>query len=44
MPDGSIDWTSPTGHHYTVKPATYPIDTTTDQSVDSPDPPNGAIT
>jgi hypothetical protein len=26
LPDGTINWTSPTGHHYTEPPATYPID------------------
>ena len=39
LPDGSIEWTSTTGHHYTVKPNTYPIDTTPDD----PDPPALAV-
>ncbi len=30
QPDGTIQWTSPTGHRYREKPATYPIDHTTD--------------
>jgi hypothetical protein len=28
-PDRAIDWTSPTGHHYTEPAPTYPTDTTT---------------
>ena len=28
LPDGSIEWTSPTGHTYVEPPATYPIDRT----------------
>ena len=28
QPDGSIEWTSPTGHRYVEPPATYPIDQT----------------
>jgi hypothetical protein len=28
--DGTIDWTSPTGHTYTVPAATYPVDHTHD--------------
>ncbi len=28
LPNGSIEWTSPTGHTYLVPAATYPIDTT----------------
>ncbi|MDT4910296.1 MAG: hypothetical protein QOI69_3537, partial [Pseudonocardiales bacterium] len=46
LDDGSIEWTSPTGHTYIEEPATYPIDHTTDppasKSVDAvsgPDPP-----
>ncbi|MDT4964887.1 MAG: hypothetical protein QOF87_4534, partial [Pseudonocardiales bacterium] len=46
LDDGSIQWTSPTGHTYLEEPATYPIDHTTDppasKSVDAvsgPDPP-----
>ncbi len=30
QPDGSLQWTSPTGHQYREEPATYPIDHTTD--------------
>ena len=33
LPDGSIDWTDPTGHHHLVPPATYPIDHTLDRVV-----------
>ncbi|MDT4984925.1 MAG: hypothetical protein QOF95_2415, partial [Pseudonocardiales bacterium] len=46
LDDGSIQWTSPTGHTYLEPAATYPIDHTTDppasKSVDAvsgPDPP-----
>ena len=46
LPDGSIEWTSPTGHKYVEPPATYPIDHTTDPPmpdsadiVSDPDPP-----
>ena len=47
LPDGSIEWTSPTGHKYVEPPATYPIDHTTDpvvpdepsESGSDPDPP-----
>jgi hypothetical protein len=28
LEDGTVEWTSPTGHSYRVPPATYPIDTT----------------
>ncbi|PZS30633.1 MAG: hypothetical protein DLM58_13555, partial [Pseudonocardiales bacterium] len=28
LPDGTIEWTSPTGHTYRDEPATYPIDRT----------------
>jgi len=28
LPDGSLDWTDPTGHHHLVPPATYPVDHT----------------
>jgi hypothetical protein len=28
LPDGTIDWTDPTGHRHPVPPATYPIDHT----------------
>jgi hypothetical protein len=28
LPDGAIEWTSPTGHKYVEAPATYPIDRT----------------
>jgi hypothetical protein len=28
LPDGSIEWTSPTGHTYLVAANTYPVDTT----------------
>ena len=31
-PDGSIEWTSPTGHTYVEEPATYPVDHTTEAS------------
>jgi hypothetical protein len=27
-PDGTVVWTSPTGHVYKVPPATYPVDNT----------------
>lgn len=33
--DGSTDWRSPTGHHYLVPPATYPVD----RALADPDPP-----
>jgi hypothetical protein len=36
LPDGSIQWTSPTGHYYTKPPATYPIDHTSLPDVDDP--------
>jgi Domain of unknown function (DUF222) len=36
LPDGAIEWTSPTGHRYTEPPATYPIDHSTESD---PDPP-----
>jgi hypothetical protein len=42
LPDGGIEWTSPTGHRYTEPPATYPIDHTTDPPAPAesdPDPP-----
>jgi len=29
LPDGTIEWISPTGHRYVEEPATYPIDYTT---------------
>jgi hypothetical protein len=32
LDDGSIEWTSPTGHTYVEPPATYPIDQTTNPS------------
>ncbi|PZS30115.1 MAG: hypothetical protein DLM58_14375, partial [Pseudonocardiales bacterium] len=28
LPDGTIEWTSPTRHKYRDEPATYPIDRT----------------
>ncbi|MDT4959011.1 MAG: hypothetical protein QOD31_2810, partial [Pseudonocardiales bacterium] len=37
--DGSIEWTSPTGHKYVEPPATYPIDQTIELSATDPDPP-----
>jgi hypothetical protein len=36
QPDGSIEWTSPTGHRYVEEAATYPIDHTTDAGADPP--------
>jgi hypothetical protein len=33
LPDGTLDWTDPTGHHHQVPPATYPIDHTLDMCV-----------
>jgi hypothetical protein len=30
QPDGTVEWTSPTGHRYVDPPATYPIDRTTE--------------
>jgi len=45
QPDGSIKWTSPTGHTYLEPPATYPIDRTLDPPAQAepeqndPDPP-----
>jgi hypothetical protein len=33
LPDGSLDWTDPTGHHHLVPAATYPIDHTLDRVV-----------
>jgi hypothetical protein len=48
LDDGSIQWTSPTGHTYLEEPATYPIDQTTElgeqtgpgePSKTDPDPP-----
>jgi hypothetical protein len=32
LDDGSIQWTSPTGHTYLEEPATYPIDRTSELS------------
>ncbi len=32
QPDGSIEWTSPTGHTYVEPPASYPIDRTIEAS------------
>jgi Domain of unknown function (DUF222) len=32
LPDGSIEWTSPTGHKYVEPPAVYPIDRTRELS------------
>ncbi|MEO8888095.1 MAG: DUF222 domain-containing protein [Jatrophihabitantaceae bacterium] len=51
LPDGSIEWTSPTGHVYLVPASTYPIDTTHEVYIrndntehpateDDPDPPS----
>jgi hypothetical protein len=48
LPDGTIEWTSPTGHRYVEEPATYPIDHTThppaqaepEQTEADPDPPS----
>ncbi|MDT4973031.1 MAG: hypothetical protein QOG22_3174, partial [Pseudonocardiales bacterium] len=34
LPDGSIQWTSPTGHTYLEPAATYPIDQTTHPHVE----------
>ena len=31
-PDGSIEWTSPTGHTYVEEPSTYPVDQTPEPS------------
>jgi 5-methylcytosine-specific restriction endonuclease McrA len=44
LPDGTIEWTSPTGHKYTEEAATYPIDQTAEYTADrtseaDPDPP-----
>jgi Domain of unknown function (DUF222)/HNH endonuclease len=44
QPDGTIEWTSPTGHKYTEEAATYPIDQTAEYTADrtseaDPDPP-----
>ncbi|HEY8826563.1 MAG TPA: DUF222 domain-containing protein, partial [Jatrophihabitantaceae bacterium] len=42
LPDGSTEWTGPTGHRYTEPPATYPIDRTTELAAATdadPDPP-----
>jgi hypothetical protein len=36
-PDGSTEWRSPTGHHYLVPAATYPVDTSFHEQ--EPDPP-----
>ena len=33
LPDGTIDWTGPTGHHHLVPPATYPVNHTLDMCV-----------
>jgi uncharacterized damage-inducible protein DinB len=33
LPDGSIEWTSPTGHSYLVPASTYPVDGTYDMYV-----------
>jgi hypothetical protein len=35
-PDGTVVWTSPTGHVYKVPPATYPLDNTTKIKKDRP--------
>ncbi len=32
LPDGTIEWTSPTGHTYRDEPATYPVDRTVELS------------
>jgi hypothetical protein len=44
QPDGTIEWTSPTGHRYREPAATYPTDTTTQRKTETdidtaPDPP-----
>jgi hypothetical protein len=42
LPDGAIEWRSPTGHRYTEPPATYPVDRTTELAAATdadPDPP-----
>lgn len=41
LPDGTLDWTDPTGHHHHVPPATYPVDHTLDMVVpdDNAEPP-----
>ncbi len=36
QPDGTLEWTSPTGHRYREAPATYPIDHTTDPARERP--------
>jgi hypothetical protein len=38
QPDGSLEWTSPTGHRYREQPATYPVDRTTRANPADPDP------
>jgi hypothetical protein len=44
LPDGTLDWTDPTGHHHQVPPATYPVDHTLDMCVsnDNAEPPADA--
>jgi hypothetical protein len=37
LEDGTVEWTSPTGHAYRVPPATYPIDTTTQHTAEGED-------
>jgi hypothetical protein len=41
LPNGDLEWTSPTGHRYVKDAATYPIDTTADppERLESTDPP-----
>jgi hypothetical protein len=43
LPDGTLDWTDPTGHHHQVPPATYPIDHTLEAVVpdDNAEPEDG---
>jgi len=42
LPDGAVEWSSPTGHRYVEPAAAYPIDHTTDRlppgDPDVPDP------
>jgi hypothetical protein len=37
LDDGTVEWTSPTGHTYRVPPATYPIDTTCQRPAEGED-------
>ena len=39
LPDGSTEWTSPTGHRYIEPPATYPVDRTMQASQNPDQPP-----